>query len=106
MTNGVWIVRVKHNKVSVGIFACPADELIHLVDEVCDPGACEFKSMPAGGFVFGGAVALHEIDKEPLDEPAEESPVHISDGHLTESWAEHAYQDEGIWWPFMIAQND
>ncbi|TCU52333.1 hypothetical protein EDF58_1156 [Novosphingobium sp. PhB57] len=102
MANGVWIVRVKRNKVSVGIFACSSDDLIHLVDEVCDPNACEFKSMPPGGFVFGGTVVLHEIDEE----QAEYAPVHIGDGYLTESWAEHAYDDDGTWWPFIIAEND
>ncbi len=102
MANAAWIVRVKHNKVSVGIFACPMGELAILVDEICDPGVCEFKSLPPGGFVFGGAVVLHDVENETGDDAL----THFSEGYLTEGWAEHAYDDTGEWWPIMVAQND
>ncbi|WP_395336791.1 hypothetical protein WBP06_20660 [Novosphingobium sp. BL-8H] len=106
MSATAWIVRVKHNKVSVGIFACAAGELVALVEEVCDPGVCEFKPLPSGGFVFGGAVVLHEVEKETSDRTSEGEPTHFSDGYLTEGWAEAAYEDEGQWWPILIAEND
>lgn len=98
---GTWMVRVKHNKVSVGIFACSLYELPLLVDEACDPGACEFKPLPAGGFIFGGTVALHEVD-----ERADHDLPHFSDGFLTEGWAGEAYEEAGDWRPIMIAHND
>jgi len=96
-----WMVRVKHNKVSVGIFTCASEDLADLVDQVCDPGACEYKLMPPGGFVFGGEVVLHQLDEE-----AEDTAVHFSEGYLTEKWMDHAYKDDGQWRPILIAEND
>ncbi|MFD2135064.1 hypothetical protein ACFSLT_07165 [Novosphingobium resinovorum] len=85
----------------MGIFTCDPDDLADLVDQVCEPGACEYKPMPPGGFVFGGEVVLHQ-----LDEASEDTAVHFSDAYLTEEWVQHAYEDDGDWWPILIAEND
>lgn len=61
---GPLFVRVAHNKVSVGIFACTEDELPRVIDEACDPEDCEYKRLPAGGFIFGGEVVLHRLEPE------------------------------------------
>jgi hypothetical protein len=83
-----WFVRVAHNKVSVGIFACAEDDLWHLVDEVCEPDACEYKRLPPGGFVFGGEVVLHEAPDTEND--------HMRDCWLTHEWCA-VYDDDGGW---------
>jgi hypothetical protein len=86
---GPWFVRVAHNKVSVGVFACAELELADLIDEVCEPDSCEYKRLPPGGFIFGGEVVLHEWDPETDAE-------HMRDCGLTEDWCA-AYEDEGEW---------
>lgn len=89
MDPGPWFVRVAHNKVSVGIFACAEMELADLIDEVCEPEACEYKLLPQGGLIFGGEVVLHDWDPETADE-------HMRGCDLTESWGA-VYEDEGDW---------
>lgn len=86
---GPWFVRVAHNQVAVGIFACTKLKLAGLIDEVCEPDACEYKRLPPGGFIFGGEVVLHDWDPETDAE-------HMDDGWLTESWCA-VYDDEGAW---------
>jgi hypothetical protein len=91
--HGPWFVRLAHNKVSVGIFACAESELFDLVDEVCEPDACEYRRLPPGGFVFGGEVVLHSM--------ADDEVAHIRDGSLTDSWGE-VYDKEGEWEPIEV----
>lgn len=47
-----WLVRVKHNKVAVGVYFCPIDALFHLIDEIAPPYDCEAARLPFGGFHF------------------------------------------------------
>lgn len=86
---GPWFVRVAHNKVSVRIFACAEPHILDLVDEVCEPDACEYKRLPPGGFVFGGEVVLHEWDPET-------DPQHMHGSWLTDAW-DPVYKDDGPW---------
>lgn len=97
MFDGAWMVRVKHNKVSVGIFVCDEVELADLVDEVCEPDACECKPLPSGGFIFGGEVVLHQIDEDNGESP------HFSQGHVTDGWYPDLYEDAGDWRDIQIA---
>lgn len=98
---GPWFVRVAENKVSVGIFTCDEIELAALIDEICDPGACEYRKLPPGGFVFGGEVVLHELDPE--DDNFGE---HLSDCCLTEAWIDPVYDDKGPWMPVYVDPED
>lgn len=86
---GPWFVRVAETKVSVGIFACAELELADLIDEICEPDDCEYKRLPSGGFIFGGAVVLSEWDPERDNQP-------FDDCRITEAWAE-VFDDEGNW---------
>jgi hypothetical protein len=90
MDQGPWFVRVAHNQVSVGIFACDEEDLPRYVDEVCDVEGCEYRRMPPGGFIFGGDVVLHKLD------PESHETAHMDGAHLTEGWCE-VYRDEPDW---------
>ncbi|MBB4861076.1 hypothetical protein HNO88_004430 [Novosphingobium chloroacetimidivorans] len=83
---GAWFVRVIHNKVAVGVFACPESQLATLIDEAVEPAACEYKKLPIGGFIFRDEPVLHEASGEP----------HFPDAYLTESW-DIMYADDGLW---------
>jgi len=87
---GPWFVRVIHNKVAVGIYTCTEDELADLVDETCEPDACEYKKLPPGGFIFGGEPVLHIRTKEDEGTPG------MDGSYFTESWGD-IYDDKGPW---------
>lgn len=87
--NGPWFVRVIHNKVAVGIYTCTEYELADLIDETCEPDACEYKKLDSGGFVFSGEPVLHIIDKDGESQG-------IEGFYFTESWRP-IYEDEGAW---------
>ncbi|MGE4304723.1 MAG: hypothetical protein AB7E24_11915 [Novosphingobium sp.] len=86
---GPWFVRVIHDKVAVGIFACTEYQLADLIDEVCEPDACEYKKLPPGGFIFGGEYVIHDPAL------AEDSP-YMEETYFTESWAK-IYDEAGLW---------
>lgn len=87
---GPWLVRVTHNKVAVGIYTCTEYELADLIDETCEPDACEYKKLQPGGFIFGGEPVLHNAFDEDGDSPE------LDGFHFTESWGE-IYDDKGLW---------
>ena len=53
-----WLVRVKENKVAVGVYVCEIGDLYWLVDEVVGPVDCEAARMPFGGFHFSNNPVL------------------------------------------------
>lgn len=61
--SAAYLVRVIDSKEFVGIFwASSIAWLAALVDEVCDPGACEFKRLSDGGFYIHGAAGIVPCD--------------------------------------------
>ncbi|VWX54949.1 hypothetical protein [Novosphingobium sp. 9U] len=87
---GPWFVRVSKNKVAVGVFTCAEDVLAASIDEVTEADACEYKKLPPGGVIFGGAPVLHELDKLKRDY------AYIDGWSVTETWG-GLFQDDGLW---------
>jgi hypothetical protein len=88
--HGPWFVRVIENKVPVGVFCCFESELADLIDESTDPHGCEYKLLPSGGFIFGGAPVLH------LPHEDESRDAMMEKSYLTEGWYE-VYESDGTW---------
>ena len=93
-----FIVRVIETRELVGFFG--ADSLVALrdcVDEVCDPGSCEYARLEQGGVTFGrGAPTL------PCPEPDENGGTNAFRSlwpiaTLTEAWCGALFDDQLIW---------
>lgn len=101
MQMSVFLVRVRANRAAVGIYSCDREDLEILIDEICDPSACEFKTLPPGGFIFGGNVDMQSSASDPDSDCGAE----LSDCGLTEGWSIACSEDTGwesidcVWLP-------
>lgn len=81
-----YFVRVADTHEPVGIFAARnADQLNDIVDEVCDPGICEFRPAPAGGLLVHATVTKWPLDPEDRDD-ATNPDFGLATAVPSESW--------------------
>jgi hypothetical protein len=68
-----YLVRVTESKEAVGIyFAMSLANLRDMVDELTDPGGCDYRSMPEGGLTFGNRCPAVPLNNDLEDKEAGE----------------------------------
>lgn len=77
------------SKVAVGIYTSTELEIADLIDETVEPDLCEYKKLPSGGFIIGGAPVMHDI------EGSEAKDSYVDGWSVTESWGP-IYEDDDL----------
>ena len=96
-----YVVRVIHSRMIVGFFCTDSiPELHYWVDTVADPGACEYRSVKAGGIAWPKASPLipFPVDENSDNDDGEESSV-LANAGLTESWNDAFFDHKSKWQP-------
>lgn len=89
---GTYLVRLQSNAELVGIFVAPnVTDLALFIDECCDPGACEYVTLPPGSIYLPKAGA----SRVPMPWPDDDFvPPNWFDGAtISEYWSDVFYDD-------------
>jgi hypothetical protein len=85
----VFFVRVIRTRESVGIYAAESiAQLFDMVDEQCDPGACEYVTLPPGGIMLN--TKAEEV------EAGEDAVYEIAGACPSESWTNILQREKSV----------
>jgi hypothetical protein len=101
-----YLVRVIDTHEIVGIFVCRKSDMLHVIDECCDPCICEYTKLDDGGIFFP-----HRSDvKVPVeyDEETDECKNDIRWEELTvsEGWRYSLYGHSNNRWHPIVRDRD
>lgn len=98
-----YLVRLMNSRDLVGFFVAEdLNELIDLIDEGTDPGACEYLELPSGGIFWDSPAVAIPIEADENDDPKASIPWSKAD--LTWSWSGPIFVDdeeEQDWMPLF-----
>ena len=92
-----YVVRLKENKEFVGIYAGKNEpDLFWLVDQLCDPYACEYARLSFGGLYFAGKCSRF-VDLDEMSEEETHNTPELNEPKFTEEITEF----KGRWKPII-----
>jgi hypothetical protein len=103
----MYFVRTIRDCDLVGVFfARDTDELMMLVDECTDPGACEYQRMKTGGIMWTSPAIPVPIETPEDADGTEDDPIPWNGASLTESWFDSFYGYAKGKWKLLVPDGD